>query len=104
MEAARCIGAISPYDVTNLFMLQMENFREAAGLGFEPRLTDPESVFFRDTGGHGETGKDKTALLSISSSLKGTGSDRQRHPVAVRLRSESTALEEAGAVPRCSPP
>src|ERR687890_174883 len=25
-------------------MLQMEDFRGAAGLGFEPRLTDPESV------------------------------------------------------------
>jgi hypothetical protein len=27
-----------------VFMLQMEKFGEAAGLGFEPRLTDPESL------------------------------------------------------------
>src|SRR5215212_9725398 len=27
-----------------VFMLQIKEFSEAAGLGFEPRLTDPESV------------------------------------------------------------
>ena len=46
------------------FMPQIKEFREAAGLGFEPRLTDPESFSFRDTGGHGGIGGDKTALLS----------------------------------------
>ena len=40
-------------------------FVRAAGLGFEPRLTDPlESFPFRDTGGHRGTYGDKTALLS----------------------------------------
>jgi hypothetical protein len=52
-------------------------FREAARLGFEPRLTDPESFSFRDTGGHLGTQGDKTALLSSSSSLRGTGKDTQ---------------------------
>ena len=68
-------------------MLQIKEFSEAAGLGFEPRLTDPESFSFRDTGGHEGTGGDKPALVSGSSSLRGTGRDRERHPVAVRLRS-----------------
>src|SRR5215210_8119995 len=42
----------------------MQEKQEAAGLGFEPRLTDPKSFSFRDTGGHGGIGGDKTALLS----------------------------------------
>src|SRR5215212_3289356 len=38
--------------------------------------------------GHGGTGRDKTALLSGFSFFRGTGRDRERHPVAVRLRSK----------------
>src|SRR5215210_5973922 len=74
-------------------MLQMKEFGEAAGLGFEPRLTDPESVSFTDRRRHGGTGGDKTALLSNSSSLRGTGRDRERHPVAVKLRSSLCSRE-----------
>jgi hypothetical protein len=36
----------------------------AAGLGFEPRLTDPESDPLKDRGRQGGTRGDKTALLS----------------------------------------
>jgi hypothetical protein len=67
----------------------VNSFGVAAGLGFEPRLTDPPEPFsFTDRSRHRGTGGDKTALLSSFSSLRGTGRDRERHPVAVRLRSK----------------
>src|SRR5215217_3212809 len=45
-----------------------------------------ESALLKNRGRYGGTWGDKTALLSGSSSLRGTERDRKGHPVAVRLR------------------
>src|SRR5215210_1298519 len=74
--------------VTSAFSLKNRRFRETAGLGYEAGLTDPLEPFsFRDMGGHRGIGGDKTALLSGFISLRGTWRDKERNPVAVRLRS-----------------
>src|SRR5215207_9594013 len=57
------------------------------------RNPSPGYLSFTDREGQWGTGRDKTALLSGSSSLRGTGRDRERHPVALRLRSMFSASE-----------
>ena len=77
----------------------VNSFGVAAGLGFEPRLTDPlESFSFTDRSRHRGTGGDKTALLSSSSSLRGTGRDsRLRSNCGQNLGLSRRALEPEAA-------
>jgi hypothetical protein len=61
------------------------NFGEAAGLGFEPRLTDPESFSFRDMGGHGEGHRGtKQRLYQVLALLEGQGETPGCGQIAVK--------------------
>ena len=65
------------------------------GLETHPRLPSPdfESALLKDRDRHREIGGDKTAFYRVFLSLGRTRRDRERHPVAVRLRSPTDAAQ-----------
>jgi hypothetical protein len=64
---------------------------------------DFESALLKDRVRHREIGGDKTAFYRVFLSLGRTRRDRDRHPVAVKWRSNGEQARRNGTVPRAKP-